>query len=160
MRKRWWVAIGLAMVLAGAAFGGTVLAHGGTGAGGGAADLLGRVAEKLGISEDEVTSAFNEARAEIQQERLAAAQDQAETRLRTLLDARVDAGDMTREEADAYLAWWLDRPDTSLGSQGFGIGPSFRFGGSDGGFHFRFFRPFHGAPAPSGTDGTTLGTAL
>ena len=36
MRKRWWVAIGLSLVLAGAALGGTVLAHGGSGIGSGA----------------------------------------------------------------------------------------------------------------------------
>ena len=163
MRKRWWVTIGLSMLLAGAMFGGTVLAHGGTGIGGGATDLLSRVAEKLGLSEEEVTNAFNEAQTEVRQERLAAAQDQAEARLRTRLDAQVDADRMTRDEADAYLEWWLDRPDTSLGGSGFGIGPSFRFGGSDADgshFRFRFFGPFHGAPAPSETDGTTQGTAL
>jgi len=62
--------------------------------------LLARVAEKLGINQQELEDAFAEARSEMRDEAL-------ENRLQNL----VEQGKITQEEADQYKAWLEARPD-------------------------------------------------
>jgi hypothetical protein len=143
MRNKWVFSILATGVLALGIFGGTVLAQdsgssdtsGDTAvttsvAGGG---LLERVAGKLGIAEEDLRTAFDEARSELKSERLVAR-----------IDALVADGTLTAEEGTELLAWFESRP-TSLdgigfgrrggGHHGFGFGGGgLRFGG--GGFHF------------------------
>lgn len=61
--------------------------------------LLGKVAAKLGITVDDVKTAFQEARTELMQERL-------DARLAEL----VADGTITQEQADAYKTWLNSRP--------------------------------------------------
>jgi competence protein ComGC len=61
--------------------------------------LLEKVAAKLGVSVESLTTAFQEARVEIRQERLDAC-----------LAQLVANGDITQEQADAYKAWLNSRP--------------------------------------------------
>ncbi len=61
--------------------------------------LLEKVAGKLGVSVDELKTAFQEARTEIQQERLDA-----------WLAKLVADGKITQEQADAYKTWLNSRP--------------------------------------------------
>lgn len=61
--------------------------------------LLGKVAAKLGVSVDDITAAFQEARIELQQERL-------DARLAEL----VADGTITQEQADAFKTWMNSRP--------------------------------------------------
>ncbi len=77
--------------------------------------LLSRVAEKLGINQQELEDAFAEAQSEMRAEAL-------DSRLQYL----VDQGKITQDEADQYKEWWQARPDTPLptpfgrfGSHGF-----------------------------------------
>lgn len=83
--------------------------------------LLARVAEILGIEEQKVTDAFDQATSELRTEAL---QDH--------LQQLVDEGKITQDEADQYLDWWSQRPDVldkgllpGFGGRGFGRG----FGG-------------------------------
>jgi hypothetical protein len=98
--------------------------------------LLARVAAILGIEEQTLEDAFNQAKKEMSDEALG-----------KKLDALVEQGKLTQEQADEYKEWWESRPDVpnitdGKGLRGFGDG----FGG---------FRCFPGkmrlAPAPSAT---------
>ena len=134
MRKRWLFSVLATVVLALGALGGTVLAQdAGSGdsgsapaisvAGGG---VLERVAGKLGIAEDDLRAAFEEAKAELHDERIVAR-----------IDALVESGKLTPAEGEELLAWSQSRPDFLEGNafgrrghRGFGRG----FGGH--GSHF------------------------
>lgn len=67
----------------------------------GANGLLARVADILGISQDELGNAFRQAQQEMRQE----------TFLR-FLDKAVAQGRITQEEGDEFLEWWEQRPET------------------------------------------------
>jgi hypothetical protein len=62
--------------------------------------LFARVAAILGIDEQKVESAFNQAQSEMQKEAMAA-------RLKSL----VEQGRLTQEQADQYQQWWESKPD-------------------------------------------------
>lgn len=62
--------------------------------------FLPRVAEILGISQEELTSAFQQAQQEMRQE----------TFLR-FLDRAVEEGRIAPEKADEFLEWWEQRPE-------------------------------------------------
>ena len=62
--------------------------------------LLARVAEKLGINQQELEDAFAEAQSEMRDEAL-------DSRLQNL----VDEGKITQDEADQYKAWLQATPD-------------------------------------------------
>ena len=62
--------------------------------------LLARVAEKLGIDQQELEDAFAQAQSEMRDEAL-------DSRLQNL----VKEGKITEEEAVQYKAWWQARPD-------------------------------------------------
>lgn len=63
--------------------------------------LLARVAEILDISQEELADAFEQARQEMRQE----------TFLR-FLEKAVKEGRITQQEADEFLEWWEQRPET------------------------------------------------
>lgn len=80
--------------------------------------LTARVAEILGLAEAQVEDALDQARAEIQDERVQA-----------YLDRLVANGRITQEQADAYLEWYEARPE------GLNLGPGFGSAFGPRGFH-------------------------
>ena len=62
--------------------------------------LLARVAEKLGITQEELVSAFKEAQQEMREEAFIRA-----------LDKAVEEGLITQEEADEINEWWQQKPE-------------------------------------------------
>lgn len=89
--------------------------------------LASRVAQILGLGEDEVSDAIKQARTEL---RIEAAQAK--------LDAMVEAGTMTQEQADEYIAWIEAQP-----TDGPGFGHN-GFGGKRSGRHGRGMRGYGG----------------
>ncbi len=66
--------------------------------------LLARVAEKLGVSQEELSNAFRQARQEMREEAFTG-----------FLDKAVEEGRLTEEEADEIKEWWEQKPEV-LGS--------------------------------------------
>ena len=87
-------------------------------------DFSARVAQILGLDEQTVEDAINQANRELRQER---AQEK--------LDALVASGDITQDEADEYMAWLESAPD---GAYHFGRGKKMGHGrhGRHGGHRF------------------------
>ena len=147
MRKRWMIASFLVGLLTVGVAGGAVLANGDED-GSPITSFAARVAGILGIDQAQVEDAFKQAK-----------QEMADERLQATLDAQVEAGRITQEQADEYSEWYQSRPD-----DGIGIGPRGRFGrqgffkrghGFRGGIgHFRGTAP--AAPAPATPDSTSL----
>ena len=114
-----------------------------------------RVAAILGLDEAQVQDAMDQVRREMQDEAM-----------RNKLDALVEQGRLTQEQADEYYQWYQDRPE---GIQGFGgRGPWFGFGwhgpGRGHGPAMRGPEGMLGAPrdlAPSpGSSGSDNGTSF
>ena len=99
----------LACVILFGAVGGTVLAQGRIGWPDGGKDLLARVAKILEIEEQTLTTAFEQARAELKAENprpeMPRFQNQDE-----LLDQLVQDGKINQEQADQLKAWWAAKP--------------------------------------------------
>jgi len=75
--------------------------------------LFARVAEILEIPQSDLEDAFKQAGKEL-----------ADEAIGKKLDALVESGKLTREEANNYLEWWTSRPDTLPGFEGIkGFGP-------------------------------------
>ena len=78
--------------------------------------LLGRVAEILGIDEEELTAAFEQAQQEMSEETFIRA-----------LDKAVEEERITREQANEIIEWWLEKPDDAIeawrGQRSDAIGP-------------------------------------
>ncbi len=113
MKKRFLVGMAAAALLAVGLLGGVVLAQEGDTDESESKSLFERIAEIVnvdGVNADDVESAFNEARQDMQTERLSA-----------YLDKLVDDEVIDQDTADEYLEWYEDRPE--------GL-PSFRFGTS------------------------------
>lgn len=66
----------------------------------GAKGLLARVAEILGIPEEELVNAFKQAQQELREEAFT-----------KFLDKAVEEGLITQEEADQIKEWWEQRPE-------------------------------------------------
>jgi len=66
----------------------------------GANGLLAKVAEILGISEEELVNAFGQSRQEMREEAFI-----------SYLDKAVEKGLITQDEADEIEDWWLNRPE-------------------------------------------------
>ena len=134
MSRRWVFSILAAAVLAVGVLGGTVMAQdSGDGGDGGTkvtvtGGIMERVAEKLGIAEEDLRTAFDEAKAELKDERL-------EQRI----DDLVADGRLTEAEGQELLDWYRSRPEVLEGRGGLrGFGPH-GFGRRGGhGFMFRF----------------------
>jgi hypothetical protein len=128
MKRKWLFATLVSGVLAVGAMGGTVLAQETTPEEG-RTSVLGRVAEILGLGEDEVKDAFDQATAEIRDERL---------------DEHVESGKLTEEQA-AELRERMDAENEVGGLLRDGRGfRHHRFGRRGEDFKFRF--QFDGEP--------------
>ena len=136
MRKRW-LAIALTM---------TILVSGLVGTGIAMADetdgtsdsfissLASKVATILGLDEATVQDAIDQAQTELHDEAM-----------QSKLDALVQSGAITQEQADAWGNWYGSMPDVmpGFGGRGFGFG----FGGRGGHGHGRGgFGGFHNCP--------------
>jgi hypothetical protein len=82
--------------------------------------FVSKLADKLGLDEDTVSTAISEARQEMMDEALA-----------ERLQEAVDEGRITQEQADQISEWMKSRPDAldELGGFGPGCGPRFGGGG-------------------------------
>ena len=145
MSRRWVISIFVTFALALGVLGGTVLAQdsgnggtGGTTASSGGS-LLERVAGKLGVTEDALRTAFDEAKSELWDERLEAR-----------IDELVASGRITEAEGQQLLEWYRSRPAILKGSGGFRFGSRHGDHGFGRGFHsFGFFGPRADADAPA-----------
>jgi hypothetical protein len=140
MRNRWMFSLVATAVVALGVFGGTVLAQdtgsdSGTSDGGSTTEqaaeatggILERVAGKLGITEEDLRAAFDEARAEVMAERIA-----------VRIEALVEAGKLTEAEGQELLDWYESRPrvlEGRNGLRGFGGHGHHMFRSRSGGFH-------------------------
>ena len=109
MRKRWIIVSVVVAALAIALTGGAILAQDDDGDDS-SKTFAGRVAEILGLEEDTVADAMEQAK-----------EDMRDEAIKAKLDALVEAGKITQEEADEYLEWLESRPDVDFGG-GFGRG--------------------------------------
>ena len=119
MRRKWLLAIVAVGILAAGLSVGAGFASGGLSSGDGdspQSTFISKVASILELDEDTVSDAFEQARSEM-----------AEERVEAMLDAKVEKGLITQEEADEYLEWFQDRPDD--------VFPMFKRGGPGGWKH-------------------------
>ncbi len=122
-KRRWLYALVLMGLLVIGVTGGAVLAQGeGENGDSSVKSFASRVATILGLEEAKVQEAIDQARTEIQDERI-----------QSILDRKVESGLMTREEADQYAEWYGARPDGSF-YPGF-MGRKFHRGFGGRGFH-------------------------
>ena len=125
MKKRWLVVLAAVGVLALGATGGVVLAQGGVGEDSLGESLISRVATKLGLVEADVQAAFDEAKAEVRDERVQA-----------WLDGLVADGVITQVQADEYKAWIDARPEGLFNGHGLrGFGGRRHHGGHGAGLY-------------------------
>ena len=140
-RKHWFITSLTVVVLVLGIGGGTVLAQeGSTNGDTPLKSFVSRVASILGLEEQQVQDAFQQAAKEIQDERV-----------QRKLDLLVERGRLTQEQADEYKAWYDSRPEGL--SPGFGsFGRHGLFRGSRG-----YGRGFckHRAPAPEDSTATS-----
>ena len=108
MRKRWVIVSVVMAALAIAITGGAIMAQ--DDGEDGSKTFAGRVAEILGLEDDTVADAMKQAK-----------EDMRDEAVKAKLDALVEAGKITQEEADEYLEWLESRPDVDFGG-GFGRG--------------------------------------
>ena len=121
MSRKWLLVIVTVGILAAGLSVGAGFATGGLSDGDGDGDspkstFISKVASILELDEDTVSDAFEQARNEM-----------AEERVEAMLDAKVEKGLITQDEADDYLEWFQDRPDD--------IFPMFKRGGHGGWKH-------------------------
>ena len=102
MRKRWIIVSVVMAALAIAITGGAIMAQDEDEDG--SKSFAGRVAEILGLEEDTVGDAMKQAK-----------EDMRDEAVKAKLDALVEDGKMTQEDADAYLEWLESRPDVDFG---------------------------------------------
>ena len=123
MRRKWLIIPALAALLLTGAIAGTAFAQSEPDDDSSSVSRFVEIlASKLGIDEDQVQTAVEETKAELQAERKAAREQQ----LRDKLAAMVEDGKITQEQADEYLDWRLNPPELapgdSRGKSGFGRG--------------------------------------
>src|SRR3990172_9600404 len=102
-RKKKVILLALLAALVLISIGGVVIAQAAEGASGNATQpktIMARVAEILGIDQQKVEAAFEQAKNEAQADAL-----------KNRLQALVDAGKITQAQADAYLKWSQSKPD-------------------------------------------------
>ena len=107
MKKRHWlIALFTVLALAIGVGGGAVLAQENeNGAGKPIRGLITRVADILGLDEQQVQDAFEQARRELRDEEF-------EEQIGQKLDALVESGRLTQEQADELREWYASRPDS------------------------------------------------
>lgn len=149
MKKRWlFLTATVAMLALGALMAGAAFAQeADTDAQSGVGKLASRVAQILGLNETEVADAIQQARTELHNEATQAK-----------LDKMVEAGKMTQEQADEYMASFEARP-----AEGPGFGHR-GFGGRKFGHQGRGLRGhgghFGAPPAPADSTPTVDGSSL
>lgn len=140
MGKRGWIlAVILAGLMVVGIGGGVILAHGGKGGGGlgkgGDGDgtsMAARVAEILGVEESDVSDAFESVKeswdedtdftaeaaeilgveeSELEDALAQARRAMSNEAVRARMDAMVEKGIISQEEADEYVEWFEDRPE-------------------------------------------------
>jgi len=116
-KKLILIAVLVALVLAGIVAG-IALAQTGSTADNSGKSLADRVAAILGIDQQKVEDAFNQAQRDMQNEALD-----------NYLKGMVEQGKMTQSQADQYKTWWQSRPDVPVD---FGIKGPGRLGGRGG----------------------------
>ena len=122
MRRKWLLIPALAALLLTGAIAGTAFAQSESDDDSSSVSRFVEIlAGKLGIDEDQVQTAVEETKEELQAERKAA----WEQRLRDKLAEMVEDGSITQEQADEYLDWYLDPPELASGK----FGNKFAFGG-------------------------------
>ena len=146
--RRWFVAMASLVALVIGVGGGAVMAQTDETEGGSPIQgLISRVAGILGLEEQAVQDAFDQASEEMRDEAVD-----------TKLAALVESGTITQEQADEYAEWYRSMPD-SLGPKLRGHGFGFRghkHGRRGGGFGKRGFyqgsptSPTEEAPVPEG----------
>ena len=102
-RKKKVILLALLAALVLISIGGVVIAQAAEGASGNATQpktIMARVAEILGIDQQKVEAAFEQAKNEAQLDAL-----------KNRLQALVDAGKITQAQADDYLKWWQSKPE-------------------------------------------------
>ena len=115
MRRKWLIIAALAALLLTGAIAGTAFAQGESDDDSSSVSRFVEIlAGKLGIDEDQVQTAVEETKAELQAERKAAWEQQ----LRDKLAGMVEEGKITQEQADEYLDWYLDPPELASGKFG------------------------------------------
>ena len=115
MRRKWLIIPALAALLLTGAIAGTAFAQSESDDDSSSVSRFVEIlAEKLGIDEDQVQTAVEETKAELQAERKAAWEQQ----LRDKLAAMVEEGKITQAQADEYLDWYLNPPELASGDYG------------------------------------------
>lgn len=115
MRRKWLIIPALAALLLTGAIAGTAFAQSESDDDSSSVSRFVEIlAGKLGIDEDQVQTAVEETKAELQAERKAA----WEQRLRDKLAAMVEEGKITQEQADEYLDWYLNPPELAQDKSG------------------------------------------
>ena len=148
MKKRWLFApVAVAVLAIGVLSAGAVLAQESDTEGDSiAGSLASRVARILGIEDETVVQdAIEQARQEMRDEAI-----------QSKLNAMVEQGRLSRDQADEYLLWYQDMPE---GLNGFGFGRhgrGFGHGGMKGMRGFRGFQQMPPAESPSSADATTF----
>jgi len=139
LKKRWIVMSVLVAVFAVGGAGSVVLGQEETEAGSPVKNLISRVATILGLEEQAVQDAVDQAMGEIHDKALQAQMEQL-----------VEEGRLTQEQADEYLEWQRARPDT--------LNPGFGMPGPFGGRHGHGTRGFgRGGPRGFGGHGFKYG---
>ena len=132
MKRKWLIIPALAALLLTGAIAGTAFAQSESDDDSSPVSRFVEIlADKLGVGEEELETALEETKEELQAERKAAWEQQ----LRDKLAAMVEEGKITQEQADEYLDWRLDPPELASGK----FGKKFAFGtghhrGKRGGF--------------------------
>ncbi len=121
MRRKWIVISALTALLLTGAIAGTAFAQSESDDDSTVSRFVEILAGKLGIGQEELQTAVDETREELQAERKAAWEQQ----LRDKLAAMVEEGKITQEQADAYLDRYLGTPELGPGD---GRGKKFGFG--------------------------------
>ncbi|MDE2817873.1 MAG: hypothetical protein OXM03_09260 [Chloroflexota bacterium] len=133
MRKKHWI-IGLMALLAlvvGVGSGTALAQENGEKAEKPIQGVIARVATILGLEEQQVQAAFDQARQEIRDARF-------EEMVGQRLDALVESGRITQEQADEMRAWYAERPDSFWLAAGSDRGKGFGRHGGRGKGHFSF----------------------
>lgn len=139
-RKKFIIPLVVAGVLAGSLAGAAFAQEGdevGPPPGG---TLIERLAEKLGIEQSELETAFAEVRSEMR--------DEAQS---NRLQELVEQGRLTQEEADQFREWWQARPEIEL------AGLCARLGGPGGHLGSAFVPRGPGGPGSPGCPGGQWG---
>ena len=142
MKKRFLLPVAATMIVISIFTAGAVMAQeDSTGETPAVQSFASRVAAILGLDETTVQDAMDQAHREMRDESL-----------KSKLDAMVEQGRLTQEQADEYYRWYQDRPE---GIRGFGgPGPGFGLGG-----HGRGHGHGPGMRGPEGMFGAPRGLA-